>query len=211
MEENLQSSAGRGGSGWESNSLRASVCSLVNHSGAAVQSRGGDTIVETAAEVPSIRCSLSRPAVLPNRTFHLEIDQTLQFDAVFHWKLAYEIVDKSIHRETHCLTFAQAALLHIKDLFGADLAYRRFVLGSVTGPADGNSRVGIGPAPSVDQQRIAFRIVFASFQVLRHVNQSSIGRTSFSNTDTLRHDIASRLVGSMNHFGSRILVLPVAG
>src|SRR6266850_2465457 len=116
MEENLQSSSVRAGAGSDSNSFQASVCSLVNHSGAAVQSRGADTIVETSAEVPSIRCSLIRPAVLPNR---------------------------------------------------------RFVLGSVTGPADGNSRVGIGPAPSVDQQRIAFRIVFASFQVLRHVNQSS--------------------------------------
>src|ERR1700731_2970065 len=146
MEENLQSSSVRTGAGSDSNSFQASACSLANHSGAAAQSRGADTIVETSAEVLNIQCSPFRPAVLPDRTFHLEIDQTLQFNAVFHRKLAYEIVDKSIHCETHCLTFAQAALLHIKDLFGANLAYRCFVLGSITGPANGNSRIGIGPA-----------------------------------------------------------------
>src|ERR1700741_4424638 len=141
MEENLQSSSVRAGSGSDSNSFQASICSLANHSGAAVQSRGADRIVETSAEVLSIQYPFSRPAVLADRTFHLEIDQTLQFDAVFHRKLAHEIVDKSVHREAHCLTFAQAALLHIKDLLGADLADRRFMLGSVTGPANRNGRV----------------------------------------------------------------------
>src|SRR5260370_42570429 len=87
---------------------------------------------------------------LADRTFHLEIDQTHQFDAILHRKLAHEIAHKSVHREAHCLAFAQAALLHIKDLFGADLADRRFMLGSVTGPANANGRVGIGPASSVD-------------------------------------------------------------
>src|SRR5438132_7911991 len=98
MDENLQSSSVRAGNGSDSNSFQASVCSLANHSGAAVQSRGADTIVESSAEVLSIQYPFSRPAVLPDRTFHLEIDQTLQFDAIFHRKLAHQIVDKSIYR-----------------------------------------------------------------------------------------------------------------
>ena len=43
---------------------------------------------------------------LAYRTLHLEVDQSLQFDAIFHGELTYQIVNKSIYRQTHCLRFA---------------------------------------------------------------------------------------------------------
>ena len=53
---------------------------------------------------------------LAYRSLHLKIDESLQFDAIFHRKLAYQIVHKSIDRQTHRLTLAQSALLHIENL-----------------------------------------------------------------------------------------------
>ena len=63
-----------------------------------------------------------RRAELADRAFHLELDQALQLDAVFHRELADEIVHESVHAQAHGLRFGQAALLHVKDLLGADLA-----------------------------------------------------------------------------------------
>jgi len=42
---------------------------------------------------------------LTDGTFHLQIDQPLQFDRVFHGELPDEVIDKAIDGETHGFVF----------------------------------------------------------------------------------------------------------
>src|SRR2546429_6054225 len=69
----------------------------------------------------------SQDRQLSDRAFHLQLDQAFELDAVFHGELADEIVDESVYAQAHSLRFAQTALLHVEDLFGADLADAGFV------------------------------------------------------------------------------------
>ena len=88
---------------------------------------------------------------LSDGPFHLEIDEPLEFDRVFHWELLYEIVNKSVHSEAHGGTFRNASLLHVKNLFCTDLADRGLVLAGVFFSANGDRWVGIRPAFGVNQ------------------------------------------------------------
>src|ERR1041385_2676174 len=92
---------------------------------------------------------------LADRAFHLKFDQALQFDRVFHRKLPNEIVNESVHAQAHRLRFSEAALLHVKDLLGADLADTRFVLYGVAGAANGDGGIGVGTTAGVDEERVA--------------------------------------------------------
>jgi len=113
--------------------------------------------------------------LLSDRAFHLELDQAFQLDRVFHRKLADEIVDEPVHTQAHRLGFGQTALLHVKDLFGADLADAGLMLHGIAGPADGDCGVGVGQTGRIDQERITLGVVLAMLEMLRHVNKSSIG------------------------------------
>src|ERR1700736_5288467 len=106
--------------------------------------------METAVRRPPMSILFTEKK-LSDRAFHLELDQSFQFDRVFHRKLADEIVNKAVHAQAHRLGFAQTSLLHVEDLFGADLTDARFMLHGVASSADGNGRISVGPAGRVDQ------------------------------------------------------------
>src|SRR5207249_7951248 len=97
---------------------------------------------------------------LPDRAFHLQLDQPLELYAVFHWELAHEIVDEPVHAQAHRLRLAQTALLHIENLLRANLADAGFVLHGVTSAAHGDRRIGIRARRRVDEQRVALGVVF---------------------------------------------------
>ena len=127
---------------------------------------------------------------LSDRTFHLKLDQALELDAVFHRELADEIVDESVDAQAHGLRFAQAALLHVENLLGADLADTRFVLHGVAGAAHGDRRISVGAAGRVDEQRVALGVVLATLEMLRHVNQAAISGAAFADGDRFRNNVA---------------------
>src|SRR3954453_2781636 len=85
-----------------------------------------------------------RPESLPDGAFHLELDQSFKLDTVFHGELADEIVDETIHAQAHRLRLAQTSLLHVKNLFCANLADTGFVLHGVAGSSNRNCRVSVG-------------------------------------------------------------------
>ena len=115
---------------------------------------------------------------LTYRSLHLEIDQSLQFHAIFHRKLIYEIVDKAIDRKTHGLALAESALLHIENLLRVDLAHGSFMLGSVARPSNRNGRVGVGTAAGIYEQSVTLGIVLAPLEMFRHVHQAPVGGAS---------------------------------
>ena len=84
-----------------------------------------------------------RPKPLPDRAFHLELDQPFELDAVFHGELAHEIVDEPVHAQAHRLRLAQTALLHVENLLRADLANTGFVLYGVASAAHGDRRISV--------------------------------------------------------------------
>jgi len=102
-----------------------------------------------------------RPKRLPDRAFHLELDQPFELDAVFHGKLAHEVIHEPIYTQTHRLRLAETALLHVENLVRANLADAGFVLHGVTSPAYGDCRIGVRARRRVDQQRVALGIVLA--------------------------------------------------
>ena len=148
---------------------------------------------------------------LPYRSLHLEIDQSLEFNAIFHRKLAHEIIDKAIDRKAHGLPLAEPALLHVEDLFRADLAHRSFMLGGVTRASNRDGRVGVGTAAGIDQQSVALGVVLAALEMFRHVHQTPVSGAALADTDTLGNDVAGGFVGRVHHLCPGILVLPVAG
>src|SRR5438477_2059059 len=122
--------------------------------------------------------SISFTGKLSDRALHLELDQAFQLDRIFHRKLADEIVDEAVDAQAHRLRFGQTALLHVENLFGADLTDAGFVLHGVAGAADSDRWISVGPAGRVDQERVALGVVFAILEVLRDVNQTSISRAA---------------------------------
>ena len=102
-----------------------------------------------------------RPKRLPDRAFHLELDQPFELDAVFHWELADEIVNETVHAQAHRLRLAETALLHVENLVRANLADAGFVLHGVTSAAHGDRRVSVGARRRVNEQRVALSIVLA--------------------------------------------------
>src|SRR5581483_3780436 len=107
---------------------------------------------------------------LSDRTFHLQFDQPFELDTVFHGELADEIVDETIDAQAHRLRLAEAALLHVENLFGAHLADAGFVLNSVTRSAHGDGGIRVGSRSCVDEQGVALGVVLAMLQMLRHMD-----------------------------------------
>src|SRR6266581_1646405 len=74
------------------------------------------------------------------------------------------------------------------------------VLDRVTGAADGDRRIRVGPAGGVNEKRVALRVVLAMLQVLWHMNESAISRAAGTNGDRFRNDVRSRLICGVDHF-----------
>src|SRR5713101_4921533 len=88
---------------------------------------------------------------LPDRAFHLQLDQPFELDAVFHGELAHEFVDEPIYAQAHRLRLAQTALLHVENLLGANLADAGFVLHGVTSPTHGDRGISVRARRRVDE------------------------------------------------------------
>jgi hypothetical protein len=72
-----------------------------------------------------------------------------------------------------------------------------------------DGEVCVGPVGGVDQKCITFGVVFTAFQMLRNMDQATIGCASLPYTDTLGNNIAGRFIGRVDHFRSGILVLTI--
>src|SRR5437016_5204764 len=129
---------------------------------------------------PALPKQFARRRKLSDRAFHLQLDQPLQLDAVFHGELADEIVDETVNAQTHRLRLSEATLLHVENLIRADLADTGFVLDGIAGAAHGNSRICVGSRRRVDEKRVAFGVVFAMLQMLRHVDQAAVSSATFA-------------------------------
>src|SRR5881227_2492435 len=104
------------------------------------------TAGQSSASVLACSQSTRKPearATLPDRAFHLQLDQALELDAVFHRELPHEIVDEAVHTQAHCLRFGEAALLHVENLFRADLADAGFVLNGIACATHGDGWIGV--------------------------------------------------------------------
>ena len=76
-----------------------------------------------------------------------------------------QVIDESVDAHTHCITFGQTSLLHVKDLFGAYLRYASLVLDGIIITLYGNCRISVSLTVTIDKQTIAFSIVFTFFQM----------------------------------------------
>ena len=143
--------------------------------------------------------------------FHFEVDEALEFDAVFHGELFHQVVDETIDGEGHGFGFGEAALHEVEDLVFADLGDGGFVLGGVFVAFDGDGGVGVGAGTAVDEQGVALGVVFAAFEVLGDVDLTTVGGAAFADGDGLRDDVGGGVVGEVDHLGTGVLVLAGVG
>ena len=102
---------------------------------------------------------------LSTEPFHFQVDQPFKLNAIFHGKFSNQVIDESVDAHTHCITFGQTSLLHVKDLFGAYLRYASLVLDGIIITLYGNCRISVSLTVTIDKQTIAFSIVFTFFQM----------------------------------------------
>src|SRR5881392_2631658 len=154
---------------------------------------------------------LVRRKRLSDRAFHLQLDQPLELDAVFHRELADEIVNETVHTQTHGLRLTETALLHVKNLLRAHLADTGFVLNGIACATHGDSRIRVRSRRRVDEKRVALGVVFTMLEMLWHVDQAAVSGATFADRDRFRDNVAGRFIGSVNHLGASVLVLAVVG
>src|SRR6266853_5167997 len=132
-----------------------------------VEFTAGDCVTSSRTAVPwlILRDRKYAASELADRAFHFELDQTLELDRVLHRKLADEIVDESVHAQTHGLGFTQAALLHVKDLVGRDLRDAGFVLSGIAGAADGDRGISSSARGGVNKKGVALSVVLAILEM----------------------------------------------
>src|SRR5947208_472036 len=171
----------------------------------------GDCVTSSRTAVPwlILRDRKYAASELADRAFHFELDQTLELDRILHRKLADEIVDESVHTQTHGLRFTQAALLHIKDLLGRNLRHAGLVLNGIAGAADRDRGVSICARGGVDKEGVTLSVVSAILEMLRHMYKSSISGAAGADRDRFRDDVRCGSVGSVDHFRAGVLVLAV--
>src|SRR5205809_4739257 len=112
------------------------------------------TAGQSSASVLACSQSTRKPearATLPDRAFHLQLDQALELDAVFHRELPHEIVDEAVHAQAHRLRLAKTALLHVEDLLRTHLAHTRFVLNRVASAPHSDGRISVRARRRVDE------------------------------------------------------------
>src|SRR5438552_3662860 len=234
--ENRQSWSLRVGDGSDSNCLHASPCCSRNQSGKSPDSFGPERIelsissscatndifdfererrssafAKATARQVDRRYSFKFGGKLSDRAFHLELDQALELNRVLHWKLPNEIVDEPVHAQTHRLRLAQAALLHVKNLFGAHLADAGFVLHGVAGATHSDGRISVGARGGINEQRVVFGVVLAVLEMLRLVHEPPISGATGADRDRFRNDVRGRFISGVNHLRAGVLMLAVVG
>src|SRR5260370_27476791 len=85
------------------------------------------------------------------------------------------------------------------------------MLHGVAGATHGNCRVSVRPRGRVNKKRVAFGVVFAILEMLRHVDQAAISGAAFANGDAFGNDVAGRFIGGVNHLAARVLMLTLLG
>src|SRR5690606_15346207 len=112
---------------------------------------------ETGSSPAPWLCSLipRLAANLTNRSFHLQLDEPVQFQRVLHRQLASDGLDEAAHDHRHGLVLVQAAAHQVEELVLADLGHGRLVAELRVVLADVVVGVGVGAADRVDQQRVA--------------------------------------------------------
>ena len=85
------------------------------------------------------------------------------------------------------------------------------MLGRVAVALHGDGGIRVGAAVAVDQQGVALGVVFAAFEMLRDVDLATVGGAPFADGDRLGNDVRSRVIGGVDHLGTRVLVLAGVG
>ena len=98
--------------------------------------------------------------MLANRSFHLQCDQTVHFDGIFHRQFFDKWLDEA--RDNHCcgFLFAEATGHEIEELLLTYFAHRSFVTDGDIVFVDLDIRIRIGARFGIEQKRITNNIGF---------------------------------------------------
>src|ERR1700737_4631669 len=113
---------------------------------------------------PGFSRRFARPGYFPSlrsprsadRAFHLQLDQPIELERVFHRKFLVDRLHEARHHHGHRLVLGQAAAHQIEQLIRADLGHGGLVAHRHVVLPDVDVGVGVAAADRIDQQRIAF-------------------------------------------------------
>src|SRR3954454_10521165 len=111
---------------------------------------------------------------LSDRAFHLELDEAVELEGIFHRQLARDGLDEAAHDHRHRLVFGEAARHQVEELVLADLADRRLVAHLHVILADVDVGVGVGTADRVDQKCVALDRAPAVVTARLHLDETAV-------------------------------------
>ena len=85
------------------------------------------------------------------------------------------------------------------------------MLNRIAGAANSYGRISISPAGGINEEGVAFGVIFAVFEMLRHVHEPAVSGTTGADRDRFGNDVAGGFIRPVDHLGPGILVLTVAG
>src|ERR1700712_274114 len=142
---------------------------------------------------PNSRAGLPEIAVSAdsaNASLHLQLDQPVELEGVFHGQLTRDGLDEPAHDHGHGLVLGHSAAHQVEQLVVADLADgglvsdRRIVFTHV------DVGVGVAAADGVDQERVALHRALGAGSAFLDLHQTAIRRPSSAASDRLRDDVA---------------------
>ena len=148
---------------------------------------------------------------LPDRPFHLQLDQPIHLDRVLHRQFLDHRLDEAGDDHGAGLVLGQAAALEVEELLLADLADRRLVADGDVVLVDLDVRVGVRAALFVQQQRVADHVGLGAVRALGDLQQAAIAGPAAVLADRLGDELARRVRRRMHQLAAGVQVLAPAG
>src|SRR5215210_6072497 len=132
-----------------------------------------------------------------NRALHLQLDQAVHLDRVFHRELLGDRLDEPVDDHLGGLLLVQSAGLEVEDLLLADLRDGRLVTDVDVVLADPDRRVGVGAGFLVEQEGVADHLRLRLGRALGDLEKPAVAGPALVLGDRLGEDRRRRLRGGV--------------
>src|SRR5665213_1039587 len=128
-----------------------------------------------SAAIATLVTNSAKATALADRTFHLHLDQAIQFDGVLHRELLDEEVEEAVDDHGGGIGLGETAAHRVEQLLFADPADAGLVLDGRLLLVDLHGRFGIARGMVVHDQGVALDARLGADRAREDLDQSAIG------------------------------------